>query len=240
MSRSTAKRERILVFDTIRGATICSMVAFHLCYDLAYLSGIDMPWFTGTVFQVVWRSSISWTFLFIAGWMTSFSRNNTKRAAVYGIAALLVFVSTSLASVDTAVNFGIMFCMAASTLVYTALERWLCLFDARVFGVAFIALFLLTLGVCRQTYPFQGFAWLGFPYPGFSSGDYYPIIPYTFLYLAGASWARRFDQSHPAGYPEWLKRDWCPPLSVIGRASLAIYLIHQPLILLILQLANGI
>lgn len=44
-------RKRITVFDTIRGFTMLSMAGFHACYDLAYLYGWNMPWFTQTIFQ---------------------------------------------------------------------------------------------------------------------------------------------------------------------------------------------
>ena len=55
-------QKRITIFDTVRGFTMISMAGFHACYDLAYLYGWDMPWFTQTVFQDVWRASISWVF----------------------------------------------------------------------------------------------------------------------------------------------------------------------------------
>ena len=83
-------QKRITIFDTVRGFTMISMAVFHACYDLAYLYGWDMPWFTQTVFQDIWRASISWVFLFIAGWMCTLSRNNAKRAAKYAAAALVV------------------------------------------------------------------------------------------------------------------------------------------------------
>lgn len=60
-------QKRITIFDTVRGLTMISMAGFHACYDLAYLYDWDMPWFTQTVFQDIWRASISWVFLFIAG-----------------------------------------------------------------------------------------------------------------------------------------------------------------------------
>lgn len=41
-------QKRITVFDTIRGFTMLSMAGFHACYDLAYLYGWKMPWFTQT------------------------------------------------------------------------------------------------------------------------------------------------------------------------------------------------
>ncbi len=71
-------QKRITIFDTVRGFTMLSMAGFHACYDLAYLYGWDMPWFTETVFQDIWRASISWVFLFIAGWMCTLSRNNVS------------------------------------------------------------------------------------------------------------------------------------------------------------------
>lgn len=60
-------QKRITIFDTVRGFTMISMAGFHACYDLAYLYDWDMLWFTQTVFQDIWRASISWVFLFIAG-----------------------------------------------------------------------------------------------------------------------------------------------------------------------------
>ena len=89
-------QKRITIFDTVRGFTMISMAGFHACYDLAYLYGWDMPWFTQTVFQDIWRASISWVFLFIAGWMCTLSHNNAKRAAKYAAAALVVWIATTL------------------------------------------------------------------------------------------------------------------------------------------------
>lgn len=48
-------QKRITIFDTVRGFTMISMAGFHACYDLAYLYDLDMPWFTQTVFQDIWR-----------------------------------------------------------------------------------------------------------------------------------------------------------------------------------------
>ena len=115
-------QKRITIFDTVRGFTMLSMAGFHACYDLAYLYGWEMPWFTETVFQDIWRASISWVFLFIAGWMCTLSRNNGKRALKYAAAALIVWMATTLVSVDDSVNFGIIYCMAACTAV-VALTR---------------------------------------------------------------------------------------------------------------------
>ena len=127
-------QKRITIFDTVRGFTMISMAGFHACYDLAYLYGWDMPWFTQSAFQDIWRAASAGYFLFIAGWMCTLSRNNIKRAAKYALAALVVWLATTLVSVDDSVNFGIIYCMAACTGIVALTDpvlkkitaRWAC------------------------------------------------------------------------------------------------------------------
>ena len=74
---------------------------------------------------------------------------------------------------------------------------------------------------------------LGFPYPEFRSSDYFPILPWFFLYLCG--WfGNRIFLLHPA----WQKaaRLHIPFLTTIGRKSIWIYLLHQPVCYLIAML----
>lgn len=193
-----------------------SMAGFHACYDLAYLYGWDMPWFAQTVFQDIWRASISWVFLFIAGWMCTLSRNNAKRAAKYAAAALVVWIATTLVSVDDSVNFGIIYCMAACTAVAAVIRPMLQKVPS-TWGIAIcLALFAATWGIPKSTYSFPYLAWLGFPDPWFVSGDYYPIIPFIFMYLRGYFAARTAQRcEHPA--PSWAYANPVPALASLGR-----------------------
>ena len=71
---------------------------------------------------------------------------------------------------------------------------------------------------------------LGFPYPGFRSSDYFPMLPWFFLYLCGYFLGGVF-----ADHPRWqrpLTRS-LPVLDAIGRKALPIYLLHQPLCMLV-------
>ncbi|MDD7364278.1 MAG: heparan-alpha-glucosaminide N-acetyltransferase [Olsenella sp.] len=238
---------RVRVFDAVRGFSVLSMMAFHLCYDLRYLYGRPMAWFAPP-FLDVWRASISWTFLFVAGCMCVLSRSNLRRGLVYGAFALLIFVATSVAAADVPISFGIIFCMSACTLAYALLE-WLHLAPrGPVAGLVLLALFVVSLGVTRgfvgvgpltvdlpaSLYATDRLSWLGFPGPTFESGDYYPVLPYLLMYLSGASfnawWKGR-------GYPERLRGPVCRPLEFVGRHALAFYVAHQPLILAALWLA---
>ena len=236
-SANAATVSRIIFFDTLRGFTIVSMVLFHACYDAAYLYGYSLPWFTGSPIQDIWRASISWTFLLLAGWMTHFSRSNARRGVIYGVAALAVFLATSIVSVDTAISFGILFCMAASTLIYAAIQPLLsrCKYPL-ILAVIALILFFITYSLPHARSEVEGLAWLGFPSMSFSSGDYYPLMPYTFIYLAGACLSQAFHAGKTISYPSWMKRDHLPVLTFLGRKSLFIYLVHQPLLLLVFSL----
>lgn len=244
----TRPSPRIGAFDVARGAAVVSMVLFHLCYDLRYLAGLDLAWFSSPLMDV-WRASISWTFLFVAGCMCALSRNNLRRGLGYAAVAVLVWVVTSVAAVDTAISFGIIYCMAACTLVAWALQRLGALPRGPVAAALLFVAFVLLLDLRHGTvgvgplvlelpdawYQTEWLAWLGLPGPGFSSGDYYPLLPYLFLYLAGAAmgttWAER-------GYPDWAQRASCRPLSFVGRHALVVYVVHQPVLLALTELVS--
>ena len=243
---------RIGLFDAVRGLSVISMVLFHLCYDLRFIYGHDLRWFAPPL-QDVWRASISWTFVFVAGCMFPLSRSNLRRGLQYAAVALAIFVVTSIASVDTPISFGIIYCMAACTLVAWALSTRRLVPRGPVAAAALAASFVALLGLPHGVvgigpaslslpdwlYESEWLSWLGLPGPSFSSGDYYPLLPYLMLYLSGAaagsSWAGR-------GYPGWARRLRVAPLNLVGRHALAVYVAHQPVLLVLceaLELALG-
>lgn len=71
-------------------------------------------------------------------------------------------------------------------------------------------------------------AYLGF-YPfGFFSTDYFPLIPWLFLFWAGFYLHHLVERTAQSLRP--LRRSVCPPLGWLGRNSLMLYLLHQPVI----------
>lgn len=226
---------RVILLDEVRGFTVVSMVAFHTCYDLAYIYGLNMPWFTSSPFQEIWRCSISWVFLLLAGWMTIHSRNNTKRGLQYAIVAIAVWLATTIAAVDTPISFGIIYCMAACTLLFSALEKPLETLNPIAVLLISLVTFFLTREIPHVVYPVKFLSWLGFPSPTFTSGDYYPLIPFFFMYLVGSSMARWFRKAGHT-YPNWMFKTHIAPLAIIGKHSLAVYVVHQPIVLLALML----
>lgn len=238
------QKTRVHVYDVVRGFSVLSMVAFHLCYDLKFICGKPLEWFAPPL-QDVWRASISWTFVFIAGCMFAYSRDNLRRSGRYLAVALLVFLVTTFAKVDVPINFGIIYCMGACTLTTWLLD----IVGIRPRGpwqaLAFFAVFVMLLHISRgrigvgplvfdlprALYSTPWLAWLGLPGPGFASGDYYPLLPYLMLFLCGSAMGRSWRSE---GMPEPISSLRFAPLEFVGRHALPIYVLHQPLLLLVL------
>ena len=83
---------------------------------------------------------------------------------------------------------------------------------------------------CRVLTPF------GFPFPGFRSSDYFPILPWLFLYIGGYFLNRIVMAAEPL---RSAARHGVAPLSTVGRYSIWIYLIHQPVCMLACMLLFG-
>lgn len=270
-SQHTASSQRVRGYDILRGFSVISMVAFHACYDIVYLWDVRLGWFRSPL-QDVWRASISWCFLLIAGIMCSYSRNNLKRALKYLFVAALIWIATTMIAVDTPISYGIIYCMGFSSLLAWALEKLFhrnrdaCATEldglasrtpngsrSNQLTIVTITLFLafllalevpqgrLGLGVFsgpyitlpKCLYTTEMLNWLGFPGPSFASGDYYPPIPYSLLFLVGSTLGLYMKRQ---GVPSILNKMRCAPLEWIGRHALEIYVVHQPIVLALLTL----
>lgn len=242
---------RFSTIDVLRGFSCLSMICFHGMYDAVFIFGATVDWFSEPLISI-WRNSISWTFLLLAGLMCVLSRSNAQRALRYGLFAAALFVITTLAAVDTPISFGVIFCMAASTALYEVLDRLHCAprgySAAALLGLAFILCLELPHGVIglpawgfvvklpSAWYSLDALSFLGFMGPHFASGDYYPLLPYSLLFLAGSALGA---QGKKYGWPRLMYALRCTPLNIAGRYPLWIYALHQPLLLLVFSLVFG-
>lgn len=247
---ANAPRKRVRLFDTLRGFSVVSMVLFHFYYDLVFFIGIVPTTAFFTTAVDIWRASISWTFLFIAGAMVTFSKSNLKRAGLYLAVAAAIYLVTSFIGKDVEISFGIIYCMGACTLIAALLQMAGFKPDGWGWIAAFLIAFLLLLGlhrgsigcfgieiarIPRAVYEGGMLSWLGLPGVDFISADYYPLLPYLFLYLTGWSCALRWQRS---GYSHPVWGFSIRPLEFIGRHALPIYVLHQPVLLGISQLIS--
>ena len=216
---ANAPRKRVRLFDTLRGFSVVSMVLFHFYYDLVFFIGIVPTTAFFTTAVDIWRASISWTFLFIAGAMVTFSKSNLKRAGLYLAVAAAIYLVTSFIGKDVEISFGIIYCMGACTLIAALLQMAGFKPDGWGWIAAFLIAFLLLLGlhrgsigcfgieiarIPRAVYEGGMLSWLGLPGVDFISADYYPLLPYLFLYLTGWQACPAHLRPPPAGPARYL------------------------------------
>ena len=219
---------RVEVLDVWRSLCIIGMIVYHAMYDLILFGQLDGAVMNTLPAQAL-HYSVVWGFILVSGIAARFSRNGFRRGLVVLCAALVVSLVSSW--VDLPIRFGILHFLGIAMMLFAGLRGML--FPEgkgpRLWQpVLFFALFALTAQWTKNTmvsahwlYPF------GFKYAGFYSSDYYPLLPWIFLYAIGA-WLGGFVLEHrDRGL---FARRFPPALTFAGRHSLLIYMLHQPVL----------
>ena len=213
--------------DRTRGFWVLMMIVYHGIYDLAFIFQVIDYHPLYSVFQII----IGCGFVFISGISQNFSRSKWKNFIILIIAALTIQIVTTIFIPEEKILFGVLHLLAFSSLFGKLLERPLEKISKYLGAFLFFILFLGFFHIQRgrvfglevpQTFYQMNLYPLGFPSSSFSSSDYYPLIPWFFLYLTGFLTAR--DKEFK------LERKSKDLLAVMGRNSLIIYLIHQPIL----------
>lgn len=247
-SKETSSRPRLYFLDEVRGVVILLMVFYHLMFDLVYLFRVPAQFFASPVSHWMQRT-ICCTFIFLAGVMTRFSRNNFKRGCFCFAMGLLMSLGTLIFQPGQLIWFGILHMLGISMMLFVparllldrlspAMGWFLCLllffitFDVP-WGSFGVDSFGLSFSLPSSFYSTQWLFWLGFPSSDFFSGDYFPLVPWFFLFLCGSCAGVYLKEGK---YPSWFVKSHCPPLGWLGRHSMFIYLLHQPVMYGILTL----
>lgn len=241
------KKERVNGIDFIRGLAVINMVLYHLLYDLVYIFDKDISWFSISKAHY-WQQAIVITFVFVSGISCSFSKHNIKRGALICLCAQVLSIVTYVVLPEEAIVFGVLHFLGISIILFELLKRILDKIPSGIGAVGSFLLFLASKGVSRGFigvgdiklfelpygwYENKYMFWLGFPNKGFSSGDYVPMFPWFFMLLLGYfTW--KLISNH--FYPKWFVRIKVPVINWIGKKSLWIYMVHQPILYGILLL----
>lgn len=244
---ASSSAKRITVIDYLRGAALVYMVFYHTIFDLAFV--IPTEWgraaFAANENIVIFDTS---TFILLAGVSCAFSRSNLKRGGRLLAIALLFTLVTAFVFPGEAIYFGILHLMSTGMVLYGAFEEHLKKLPAVPMIGLFAALFVLTyhissgwvgikglweaelpadLLVNNQLYPF------GVIKAGFASVDYVPLLPWLFLFLGGA-YLGGLIVKYREKLPSFCYANPLPWLGFIGRHTLIVYVLHQPVILAVL------
>lgn len=229
-------RERWL--DTWRGLAVVHMVAYHTLWDMVYLFGWDIPWFE-TEAAFYWEQWIAWSFILISGCCAVRSRQLFRRGVEVSALGMAVTAVTIGLGEESRIYFGILTLLGSSMLIAAGLRPLLGRIPPRMGLLCAAALFCLTytvpqgyvgLGSLQVALPeawYDGFpsSFIGFKAPDFYSADYFPLLPWLFLFLAGyMAGCMMKSKTSP------LASLHIPIISHIGRRALSVYLIHQPVI----------
>jgi uncharacterized membrane protein len=239
-----ATRQRLWEIDALRGVAIVMMTIFHLMWDLRYFGVLPhVVLYAG--FWKYFQRTTAITFLLLVGVSLTVSHHHALvrqpaptslfrkffgrglRIFALGLGLSLVVWVAQMGYV----HFGILHLIGASVvLAYPLLRfRWL--------NLALWALLFWAGGwvqTLRVDHPWL--VWLGVQPTGYAPNDYFPLIPWFGVVLLGIFLGNIF-------FPD-SRRLWPLPdfpaflpfrlLQFLGRHSLLIYLVHQPLLIALL------
>ena len=224
--------ERILWIDVIRGVSILAMITFHFAFDLMYFGFAK----SDLIYQPDWRlfeRMIAFSFLFIAGlslFITHGSLINwnsfIKRYGVTAICAVLISTVTYVLFNGDMIRFGILHAISVSGLISLLLLK----LNSFFLALLAVIIFLINLLIPQPVEGDYFWQWLIYTNETPHSLDYRPIIPWITPFIFGMASYQLFkkwgllETSNTIIYRELSILSW------LGRNSLIIYLIHQPIL----------
>lgn len=234
------RRPRLAAIDRLRGLALLAMAVYHFTWDLEYFGYIE-PGTAGTGGWRLFARFIAGSFLFLAGLSLVLGHGDRFRPRPFLVrfvkiaaAAALVTAGTWFAFPETFIFFGILHAIAAASLVGLLFLR---LPVALVFVMAALAA-IAPLYLRAPLFDHPALWWVGLSTQIPRSNDYVPLLPWLAPFLAGLGAGRLLVAGPLAGRLATVRSDvtsrWKTLLAVAGRHSLAIYLIHQPVLIALL------
>lgn len=235
MKNEIKKNKRIEIVDFLRGLAVITMILYHIYYDIVYIFGREISIVSPSFMYIVQQFSCS-LFIFLAGFSINLSTNSFKNAIKILFFAYLLTLVTYLVVPEFVILFGILHFLGFSILLVTILGK---LIDIKNTGVLMILSgisFLIFLFIKINTVDFFSFSEylrnlnlypLGFYGNSFNSSDYFPLLPWFFLFLMAYLLGKINMQK---GNPIRKFKINIGIINKMGRHSLIIYMLHQVII----------
>ena len=224
------KTNRIWELDALRGFMILCVVFIHFCFDLDYFLGIDF--ITNPVIQFV-MDHCGMSFVVLSGLCATIGRRSFRRGLqVFGCGMLITAVTAGMYFLNMADKFIIIY-FGVLHLLGVCMMLWPLLRKLPVWAWLTAGVVLVVLGYWFGTFTVS-VPWLfplGLVAPGFSSSDFFPLLPHLGWFLLGACLGKALYKEKQSLLPNFPSENvivrffrWC------GTHSLWIYLIHQPVL----------
>ena len=244
---------RIHTIDELRGFAVFCMIFFHAFFTIGYVFGLK--WGVTLVdFFYPAEPYFAGLFILISGLACNLSHSNLERGVKLALISLAVTLVTYLVlGSKNMIQFGILHFLAAAMIFYGLANKYLKLIPAVAGIILNVLLFVFTFNIVENHtvglpfifsinvpdswYSTKYLFMFGLPDKSFTSSDYFPIIPWLFLFIAGAFLGMIAVRKK---FPKFMFKKRIPPLAFLGRHSLIVYLVHQPVIFLLCYAAQGI
>jgi len=249
-STKTAPRQRYIIIDLLRGFAVLLMIIFHLAYDLSSFGFVRIDFF-GDPLWFAFPRFIVFLFLICVGmglalvykYEIAWKKVNKRFFKLAGCALLITFI-TYILFPRNFIFFGTLHCIAVTSVI----------------GVFFAKRPKLSLALCcvliASNLAFKPALIFISKWLNVAPTDYIPVYPWIGLVLFGIStlipiseWLKVAPMDYIPVYPwfgfvlfgiylESINFHKIPiksnilikPLEIIGRHSLKIYLLHQPIL----------
>ena len=239
---------RLSFVDALRGVAVLAMVAYHFSWDLRYFGFIAAD-VERDLFWIVFARSIASTFLFIVGvslvlsMRRGFDRERfLRRLGIVAGAAAAVTIATWFLFRDSFIFFGILHHIVVASVLglpFVWAPVW-------VTALATVFAFAAPAYLSGPAFDHAPLLWVGFSTTLPRSNDFVPLFPWFGVVLAGII-ATRLCLAYPSLIPGVLRERPLTKMGAagntllwIGRHSLVIYLLHQPILFGLTDLASRI
>jgi uncharacterized membrane protein len=236
---------RFWEIDFLRGLAIILMIFFHILYDLNHFSITNYRLYSGIIL-IIARISAS-LFVILAGISISisYSRNKNqlstneliikfiKRGLKILLLGLVITVITWFYIQRGFIIFGVLHLIGTSIILSFIFIRY------RFINII-IGLFFILIGFYLKsfTFDFNLLIPLGFIPNNFWTIDYFPLFPWFGIFLIGIAIGNILYPNFERNFKfiDLSKNLFIKKFCFLGRNSLAIYFIHQPIIVVFIIL----
>ena len=220
--------KRIWELDALRGLALLGMMGIHFVYDLVDLFGV-WNW-QQPAWYLFFKNNYGAVFFLISGISATLGRCPVKRGAQVFLCGFLCTGVTlgmyllGFAGKGIIIYMGVLQCLGLCMMLWPLLRR------CPDWGLVALGLAMTIAGwyLRTQAFPFWLLTPLGFAPYGFTSSDYFPLLPNLGYFLLGAVVGKRAYAGRKSLFPRET-----PPLGLfrwMGRHSLMIYVLHQPVL----------
>lgn len=225
-------KKRIWELDVLRGVCILGMVVVHLIYDLQTF--FSLPFLADSqLFDLIkqWGGVL---FLLISGICVTLGSHPVRRGLIVFACGLVCSAVTAgmyflnMADKSIIIYFGVLHCLGVCMLLWPLFKR------LPVWALGLLGLGLTVLGLWISGNVVVDFPWLiplGLVPGDFASSDYFPLLSNLGFFLVGAFLGKTLYRKKETLLPRVNPAN--PVLAFftrLGKWSLPVYLLHQPII----------